>query len=122
LYSANELSKTGASLHNAYDTALTAWDTQNGVVAVAQGKVDIATIYKTKVDTDNTAKNVASASADTAYTTVNGELTTLKTDLDTKTSNETTQKTLAATKKAEWESLKAQVVAQTAEEAAQLAI
>jgi hypothetical protein len=72
LYTANELSKTGASLHNAYNSALTDWDTQNGVVTVAQGKVDIATQYKTKVDTDNTAKATASGTADTNYTTVNG--------------------------------------------------
>jgi hypothetical protein len=72
LYTANELSKTGAGLHNDYNTKLTAWDTQNGVEIVAQGKVDIATAYHGKVDTDNTAKNSASSTADSAWTTANG--------------------------------------------------
>lgn len=77
LYDANELSKSGGSLLNTYDSAMTAWLTQGTVVDTAQSKVNIATEYKTKVNTDKTAKSTASGTADTDYTTANTALTAL---------------------------------------------
>jgi len=54
LWTASELSKSGGTLEAAHAAALTAWLTQSTVLDVAQGKLDIATQYKTKVNTDNT--------------------------------------------------------------------
>lgn len=66
---------------------MTAWNTQGGVVDTAQGKVNVATQYKTKVDTDNTAKNTASTTADTNYTNTNNALSPLTTAMGTKKTN-----------------------------------
>jgi hypothetical protein len=122
LFNANELSKTGVALHNDYVTKLTAWDTQNGVETTAQGKVDVATAYHGKVDTDNTSKNSASSTADSAWTTANGQLTPLTTAYTTATKNMNDAIADKAAKLAAWNSLKAQVITQEKEETDQLAI
>jgi hypothetical protein len=115
LYTANELSKATGTLEAAHAAALTAWLTQQTVLDTAQRKLNIATEYKTKVDTDNTAKASASGTADSAFTTVDGELTVLKAAWTTATTNLNTGNATKATKAAEATAAAAKLTAQNNE-------